>query len=289
MGQIVALQAMRTQLHLSSSQLTQYLLCGRKYQYSYVQGLTPTHTSINLLLGSAIHTALEHYYRNWMTAGEPLPLPELQRCFVEALALSLGQCSAPVRYRKECSDIDQVAALGKAMLAVFHEQVDLTGMTIEAVELPLSVPLRDEAGYERGYNLVGVVDLLLRDEQTGELIAIDHKTSRNSYSQAMCDDSLQMTVYALLLQQQGYLNLGAGEIFNGRFQVLRKLKSPKYEEVTLTRDRADVQRLEQLCLDVLHAIDQRVFLPNYGWVCSDCGYRALCRGEGLTGLSLDSN
>lgn len=278
MGQIVALQAMRTQLHLSSSQLTQYLLCGRKYQYSYVQGITPTHSSINLPFGSAIHTALERYYRHRMTTGEPLPLAELQRSFVEALALSVGQSTVPVRYSKELADIDQVAALGKAMLAVFHDQVDLTGMSIEAVELPLSVPLLDENGHEQGCNLVGVVDLLLRNDQTGERIAIDHKTSRNSYSQAMCDDSLQMTLYALLLQQQGYLDLEAGEAFQGRFQVLRKLKSPRYEEVSLARSLEDIQRLAQLCLDVLQAIDQRVFMPNYGWVCSDCGYRTLCRG-----------
>ncbi len=104
---------------------------------------------------------------------------------------------------------------------------------------------------------------------------MDHKTSRNSYSQAMCDDSIQMSLYAWLLEHlDGKSKHFVGkQRFRGSFDVLRKLKTPKFEQVELGRSKEDLQRFESLALCVLSAIDKQVFLPMYGWQCADCGYR----------------
>jgi len=283
MASQLALQTLRQSLHLSSSQVNQYLLCSKKYEYSYVRGIPPTHTSVNLLFGSAIHSALETYYRHHQQQhGKALAADDLVKVFCDAIASHRAGSDIPIRYSKEMSDMDAVEQLGHQMLTVFCEQINLEGYSIEAVELPLSAPLYHPDGTESGFDLIGVIDLLLMDESTGALVAVDHKTSRNSYSLAMCDDSIQMSLYAWLLEKNGYLQKDSrsvgGPPFRGRFDVLRKLKSPKFEQIELTRTEKDLQRFEILALDIWDAIDKHVYLPLYGWQCADCGYRDQCRG-----------
>lgn len=273
----LALQTMRQGLHLSSSQMNQYLLCSKKYQYHYVCGIKPEHVSINLLFGSAIHAALEAFYKHMQKEGEPLPVREVQKHFLDYIASEIAASSVPVKYTKELPDLFAVEAMGKAMLEVFCDAVDLTGYAIEGVELPLSAPLYDEQGDETGFDLVGIIDLLLREEETGRYIAIDHKTSKNAYSASVCQDSHQMSLYAYLLQENGYLT--PDEDFTGWFNVLRKLKTPKFELAPVTRTPQQIETFLELARGVLTAIDREVYLPNYSWACADCGYRKLCRGS----------
>lgn len=272
----LALQTMRQGLHLSSSQINQYLLCGRKYEYHYVKGLKPTHTSINLLFGSGIHSALEAFYKHVQKEGEPLSTSEMQQHFLDYIANEIAASSVPVKYTKELTDLFAVEAMGKAMLQVFCDAVDLTGYTIVGVELPLSAPLYDEQGEETGFDLVGIIDLLLHEEEIGRYVAIDHKTSRNAYSASVCQDSHQMSLYAYLLQENGYLT--PDEDFTGRFDVLRKLKTPKFELAPVTRTPQQIETFLGLVRGVLTAIDREVYLPVFSWACADCGYCKLCRG-----------
>ncbi|MCB5272379.1 MAG: PD-(D/E)XK nuclease family protein [Candidatus Cloacimonetes bacterium] len=279
----LALQTIRQSLHLSSSQINQYLLCSKKYEYHYVKGIRPTHTSVNLIFGSAIHSALEQYYLHYQRHGKAMSADDLGDVLCEHIASSRAGSDTPIRFSKEMPDLDAVEAMGRKMLEVFSDQVNLEGFSIEAVELPLSAPLYDLEGFETGFDLVGVIDLLLRDQCTGEYVAVDHKTARNSYSHAMCEDSIQMSLYAWLLEYNGYLDgkskhFMGKQVFRGRFDVLRKLKTPKFEQVELSRSTEDLQRFETLALDVLTAIDKQVFLSMHGWQCADCGYRKVCRG-----------
>ncbi|MBN2646145.1 MAG: PD-(D/E)XK nuclease family protein, partial [Desulfuromonadaceae bacterium] len=92
-----------------------------------------------------------------------------------------------------------------------------------------------------------------------------------------CDDSHQMSLYAYLLRENGFLDDQV--IFHGRFDVLRKLKAPKFEQAGLTRTPEQIEQFLDLARSVLRAIDHQVYLPVYSWACSDCGYRQLCRGE----------
>jgi len=272
----LALQTLRQSLHLSSSQLNQYLLCSKKYEYSYVKGLKPTHISINLLFGTAIHTVLEAFYLYYQQHQEPLSLEALNQKFMDYLATEVVTSKIPIKYTKDLCDLGAVEEMGTKMLKSVTENIDLTDYTIEGVELPLSAPLYDEAGCETGFDLVGVVDLLLRDKASGHYIAVDHKTSRNSYSQSVCDDSHQMSLYAYLLQENGYLK--DGELFHGRFDVLRKLKTPKFEQAELTRTSDQITKFTELACSVLDAVDKQVYIPTYSWACSDCSYCKLCRG-----------
>ncbi|MBN2645930.1 MAG: PD-(D/E)XK nuclease family protein [Desulfuromonadaceae bacterium] len=276
----VPLNQLRRSLHLSSSQISQYLLCSQRYRYQQVQGLLPTHTSINLLFGRALHSALEACYSLIQLRGEPLPLDALQQLFVTGLNQHIDDSAVPILYNKLLPDLLACESQGCAMLEPFHQHLqaqDFSTIRIEGIELPLIAPLFDAGGKPTDFQLVGVIDLLLRDTRTNTLIAVDHKTSKSAYGNSQCDDSIQMSLYACLLHENGYL--GANETFHGRFDVLRKLKTPSFEQIELTRTPDQIEAFLTLARGVVHAIDCQVYLPVYGWACNDCGYRERCRGR----------
>ena len=70
----------------------------------------------------------------------------------------------------------------------------------DLVAMPSNVAanLYNHRGELMDIQLVGVLDLLIRDRQ-GNLIAVDHKTSRQAKSQADVDGDLQLTAYSYLL------------------------------------------------------------------------------------------
>ena len=121
------------------------------------------------------------------------------------------------------------------MLQVFHDFIVQTVQTVQqvvAVELPLSATLYTDDGTATEFKLVGVLDLLLMDE-AGEIVVVDHKTAVQPMNQTAADDSLQMSAYAYLLATNKYVFPTA--TVKCRFDVLRKLKTPKLEQVHTAR------------------------------------------------------
>ncbi|MDR3543032.1 MAG: hypothetical protein P4L69_19025, partial [Desulfosporosinus sp.] len=66
--------------------------------------------------------------------GAKLSLPELQSVFERKFYNSLELVDVPILYKKEMSDNSSAIKLGKNMLGIFHEEVDLDG----AIQLKLS-------------------------------------------------------------------------------------------------------------------------------------------------------
>jgi putative RecB family exonuclease len=72
------------------------------------------------------------------------------------------------------------------------------------VELPLSAPIYNTNGESLDIQLIGIIDLLLRDER-GNLMVVDHKTSSQTKSQSAVDEDLQITAYSYLLAANRYV------------------------------------------------------------------------------------
>ena len=104
---------------------------------------------------------------------------------------------------------------------------------------------------------------------------MDHKTAKAAYTQDAIDQDLQLSAYALLLQDNDYL--APGQNLLCAFNVLRKLKTPKIERHLSLRTPYDVRRFLQVSQMVLQAIDTRIYLPNAGWACADCPFQSACR------------
>ena len=273
MSKSQALQEFKQELHISHSQIFVYLNCSLKYQLMYVQALPPERLSIALSFGSAIHTGIEWYYRSLKDKGSLKPLKDLEELFCDSLSLEIDHSDIPIIYKKEAPDKDSVIKMGKGLLKVFYESVDLTGKEIIDVELPLSAKLYTPEGEATELNLIGVLDLVLRD-QNGELIVIDNKTAAKPKSQSMVDEDMQFTAYSYLLAANKYVFPTA--TVNCRMDVLRKLKTPKMENYFTVRTALDRKRFARIASVVLAGIENRIFIPQRSWMCSDCAYTEAC-------------
>lgn len=268
-----ALQELKQELHISHSQIFVYLNCSLKYQFMYVEAIPQERLSIALPFGTAIHLCEERYYRSLKDRNYLEPLNILEELFADCLSLELDHSTVPVIYKKEAPNKDSAIEMGKSLLKVFYESVDLKGKEIIGVELPLSAKLYTPEGEATELNLIGVLDLLLRD-QNGELIVIDHKTAAKAKSQSTVDEDMQFTAYSYLLAANKYVFPTA--TVNCRMDVLRKLKTPKMEYYYTVRTASDRKRFARIASAVLAGIENRIFIPEKSWMCSDCAYTKAC-------------
>jgi len=269
-----ALKLFKERLHISWSQIFVYLSCSLRFRLQYVESRPYERISANLLFGSSIHTALERYYRSIKDKGVIEPLSVLEELFTECLSLELDNTDIPVIYKKQAPDRKSLLDMGKAMLKAFHERIDLTGYEIVEVEVPLSGPLYSGTKEKTDYSLVGIIDLLLMDENR-ELIVVDNKTAAKPMAQSTADDDNQMTAYSYLLAANKYVSPMA--TVRCQFDLLRKLKHPKVEQVFTSRTAEDRRKFAKIASAVLAGIDARIFMPQPSWMCVDCGYSNACK------------
>ena len=269
-----AVQSFKDQLHLSHSQLFTYLNCSLKYWFAYVSQTPKAHTNIALHFGGAVHKALEAYYLAIQQTGEVLPLSELESAFIRKFYQSIEQAGIPVLYKKDMPDTASAISMGKKMLQVFHNDTSLDGYKIEAVELAISAPLYNHIGEPMDIQLVGYIDLLLRDDKEN-LVVIDHKTAKQKKFQSAVDDDLQMSAYSYLLASNK-TSPSKAEV-KCQFNLLRKLKTPKLEQYHTSRGPIERTRFARLAAAVLSGIENRVFIPCNSWLCIDCEYSEACR------------
>ena len=268
-----ALQVLREKVHISASEIRTYLGCPLQHHYRYIEKRAPERSSIALPFGRAVHTALECFYESLRQRREPESLSVLQELFAEALRLAVNEAEAPILYKKDMPDLEAALALGRAMLAAFAMQVDFAGYEVLAVETPVSAPLISPKGEDLGIELLGVIDLLLVDEK-GQLVIVDHKTAKNSFTQEGIDQDLQLGAYAYLLYVSGRVSLQ--QPVRCRFDVLRKLKTPKFERWHTRRTWADARRFAAVAGQVLRGIEGRICYPARSWLCIDCPYIQAC-------------
>lgn len=263
------LATLRKQLHISYSQIWTYLECSLKYRFQYVEKRPAEKISIALFFGSAIHSCLERYYNTFKLTGEPEELSVLQHLFAEKITSEAFIQDIPVIYKKETPDLDIAIDLGCRLLETFYNNVDLSGMEIIGVELPLSTLITGDI------NLVGSIDLLLKDLNRS-LIIVDTKTSSRAKSQSDIDNDLQFSGYSHLLVENGYA--AKSEFVLCRLDVLRKLKTPKLEYYYTTRNLWDRKRFARIAESVLAGIENKVFIPTRSWLCTDCQFANACAG-----------
>ena len=270
-----ALTIFSQDLYVSHSQIFTYLNCSLNYRFRYVEKRKPERISIALPFGKAMHAAEEVFYRSMKDGRNQEPLSALHEKFEQVLRKSLEKnADTPVIWKKNMPDQAGTIAMGQSMLTAFYESVDLSGYAVVDVELPLTARLYSDDGLPTDFMLVGIIDLLLMDEHD-EAVVVDNKTLALPMAQQKADEDLQMSAYAYLLGSNRYVFPTAP--VKCRFDVLRKLKTPKLEQVSTIRTAHDRKRFAKIAVAVLNAIDSNIYLPQPSWMCSDCSYQNACK------------
>lgn len=260
------------ELYVSNSQISTYQLCSLKYYFHYVEARKPESVSVALPFGTSLHSALAVYY-NSIQHGRVESVDNIIDCFNTAFTLDIENSDAQVLFSKNMQDKDTALEIGRAMLQVFYNKVNLDGFQVIAVELPLSSPLYTVDGGSTDYRIIGVIDLLLKSPD-GELLIVDNKTASKSLSQQLAEQDHQMTAYSYLLATNRYIF--PASTVKCRFDVLLKLKEPKLQNIATARTKAHRRRFARLANMVLSGIDSNIFIPNPSWMCPTCQYSKAC-------------
>ena len=260
------------ELYISYSQVFTYMNCSLKYRFQYLENKPYERVSIAPIFGSAIHAAIERHYRG-LKNNQIITLDELVEEFRIQLELDLKQQPVPVIYKKDLPDKATAFAMGEAMLGLIHNNSTHSDLVVVDVEVPLTATLHKDDGQPTDYKLAGVIDVIFKDKE-GNLIVVDNKTAARTMAQETADENHQMTSYAYLLAANKYVFPTAP--VTCRFDVFRKLKTPKLEHVYTSRTADDRKRFARIANGVLDAIDAGIFIPQSSWLCADCGYQDAC-------------
>ena len=243
----------------SVSKLKCYLRCPAVYYYRYLLGLHPPPTS-NMMLGTAIHGAIEQNYRKKKETRKDLPVSDVQELFSANFNYLKGQVlwepgEVPGKIKDE----------GVKLLELYMTELAPKIMP-DLVEEVFQVKFENCS-----YIFKGIIDLV-----TEENLLIDHKTSGRSPIPEAVHKDLQCTAYSLGLRYK------TKRIEKGiAFDYIVRGKTPKLVRVETSRTQADIDHFLQLLGQVMTSIEQGFFYPNStGQFCSAkmCQFWSECAG-----------
>ena len=251
--------------HLSVSQVNEYLGCSQQYYFHRIAELEPYDTPSALVVGSAIHAAIEHFNvlkRDGTTAS----LQEMQQVFEHVLREE-EKAPKPVNYGSSC--LEEQVSLGGPWLQAFLE-VQSPLEKVKTVEESFEITLPGLA-----IPVVGRVDAVLEDPES--IIVVDYKTAATKPSISDVEANLQMTLYGIWAKRR-WPNR---EIKLRMDYVVKAKRSPTCVQVLTSRTAMDEQRCVLLFQKVYNHIQMlraEVIdpLPVPSWKCAGCGYRKVC-------------
>lgn len=164
-----------TMNHLSSSQITTFVSCPRKWSYGKREHAPVERVSSNLVFGCAVHDTLADVHGAAM-AGDSIDAPAL---FRETWDKGVQAVTAPIHFTKATAS--ELLHLGQALVAAYVPPAGIIGVEQEIhVELTSDLP-----------PLVGRIDLIRQD---GDDLVQEHFTTKNGKNRAIpiCDELIDL-------------------------------------------------------------------------------------------------
>jgi CRISPR/Cas system-associated exonuclease Cas4 (RecB family) len=215
---------------------------------------------VALVLGGALHDAIESYYRFLQQQGGAPPVQLLTDTFTTSWSRgALGD--VPLRADDIGAEKDRGVALVEAYLAGVS-----TPLQVLAVEEAFSFPVADNDDRL----VVGAIDAVVVDED-GRIVIVENKSAKRRWSADQLNYDFQPTMYTHAARE-----MGLADHPTLRYDFLLKLKKPAMESVEVYRTDEQVDEAFHLLRQVLSAIDQGMFYRLRSWACKDCEYGYLC-------------
>jgi len=255
--------------YMSYSQISLMRSCPRKFAFRYVEKAPADFSPTSLLVGGAVHGALETYYRGRME-GLTLSAAEMFIAYRQSWRQCLASAgeNVPVRFNKG-ENKSTLDALAQRMIAAFlmSSLAEPKG-TIVGIEETMTIVLRPNLP-----DLLAKVDLVVQTDKC--LFIADFKTSRSRWTEAKAAEyAEQLLLYsqaaAPMAQQLGLpVKLG--------FAVITKTKIPVVQVLPVPSDASRIATLADTVKEVWAAIQAGNFYPNPNPMnCSTCPYKSRC-------------
>lgn len=226
--------------NVSYSQYSMWKSCPHKWKLSYKDNLSEFNENINLLFGTAMHHTLQEYLKSlYSSTIEETDNMNLNQLLYEKMRELYNESKESENFKeytnpKEMSDFytDGIAILNffkKNRSDYFSKK----GYSLLSVELPLNFKVSDNITF------VGFLDVVIKDDLSGDIYIYDFKTSTMGWRDSTKKDELktsQLLLYKNFYSKQNNVPL---EKIHVEFIILkRKL----YENVEFPQKR--LQRFE---------------------------------------------
>ena len=217
----------RSKCHVSYSQFAMYMKCPKQWELSYIKRESAYEPSIHTVFGTAMHEVFQEYirlmYEDSVKAANQLGVEQF-----------LKQRMAAV-YKEELEKYGQHISTKKELNEFYSDGVEILNWFLKRRGgyfnsknfelLGIEVPILHQASETNEHvQMLGYLDLVLRDKRDGQIIIYDIKTSTNGWNKYQKADKLkqaQLVLYKKYFAEQYGLNVDNIKIVF--FIVKRKL------------------------------------------------------------------
>ncbi len=241
-------------MRLSYSSLDTYQTCSLKYKYREIDKL-PEEKSKEAVFGTLVHSTMKFIH-------EPALVPPS----VEQAIDYFGKHWNGDLFE---SELEERAAFvqGVEMIQRYYETNRIAELNPIALESRFSIEIGTE---EAGKHVIaGVIDRIDRTRDGYEII--DYKTTKKMPSQDKIDNDLQLSIYLRAFLAR----------YPKEWERLDKITVSLYflkhgVKLSSTRTREQLEALDTVFLEVIHAIEAGKFAPTLSPLCDWCSFQKIC-------------
>ena len=247
----------------SHSRLSTFEQCKLKFKFRYIDKIKPEiEKSIEAHLGTCVHNTLEWLYKQ-VKEGKVPNLDEVivhysevwQKEFKEEFVIVKKQLTAKDYYNKGIEFI----------IGYYTDHQPFEDGTIE-LEKKVIINLKDESG--NTYNMIGFVDRLAKNPETGVLEVHDYKTGNYLPDQEKMDKDRQLALYSIAIKDNHGHDKDVHLIWH---YLAHKTK------ILSKRTNDQLAQLKKETINLIKQIEStQEFPPNESALCHWCEYKSMC-------------
>lgn len=265
-------------IHISFSEYSKYQSCGHRHLIEKYLKLVEEDTSIHLIFGNSIHSAIENGIKDMMNVEDRVML------FKENFSREMFN---KLKDTPEFKELDNYLLQGENILRNLSTEKILEKYDVVGVEIPLYENIFDI------YHFKGFIDLIVKDKKSQRTLIIDWKTSGEQWDVSKKKKDIvfmgQMRLYKFFYARK--FDVDIDEI-DCKYIVLNRLKSKKCPElgfgdiqpVEIFSEHSDIEHSLTMVAETIRDIHIRNHFPKAKLIgktgnCFFCPYKnnfALC-------------
>ena len=236
---------MANQMTLSKSKINTFIECPRKFKYRYIDEITEEANEY-MLLGTEVHEIAEEIAMELMEGND-----------IEDVFLNL-------QYDDELED--HIRGLEKFFNDIYSNDYEIFSV--------------EEYIVDESSNLNGIVDIIIKNRNSNELIIFDYKTGK---PRDIGKYKLELCVYKILIESKyPELNVvSAGIYFTSSAAYRIANFGPVDRDYFKSQSKGDIDDgdfdyVDAVVDNLYETIDRNYYITKKGYLCRYCFYKEMC-------------
>jgi putative RecB family exonuclease len=243
----------------SHSKLSTFEQCPFKYNLRYIKKIIPEiEKSIEAHLGTAVHETLEWLYLEILQAKETPSLDQLINFYSNRWQDGFSKDIQIVKPNMTEKDYFNLGI--KLLVDYYTSHHPFKDGTLE-IEKKIKIKIGE-------HQIIGYIDRLVKNPQTGEIEIHDYKTGNFLPTQQKFDEDRQLALYSLAIKE----SFGKEQNICLVWHYLAHNK-----KICSKRTNQELENLKNKTMDLIHKIElTKEFPTNKSQLCDWCEYKNMC-------------